>query len=72
MLTLSQIPYECKPLLGGSARTSLVVTCSPEPEHVGETMGTMRFGQRAMRVENSVRQQQASEYRVAVRRCKLN
>ena len=54
--------------IGGSARTSLVVTCSPEPRHVTETVTTMRFGQRAMRVENAVKQQQVAEYRAAVKR----
>ena len=38
--------------LGGNARTSLVVTVGPDVEHTGESVCTMLFGQRAMRVQN--------------------
>ena len=46
----SKLTRLLKDCFGGSARTSLVVTCSLDPRHVGETVTTMRFGQRAMRV----------------------
>jgi len=44
------------------------VTCSPDPTHAGETTTTLRFGQRAMRVETVVKTQRVAEYRAAVKR----
>jgi kinesin family member 5 len=36
--------------LGGNAKTSLIITVSPSPTEVPETLSTLQFGQRAMRV----------------------
>jgi kinesin family protein 5 len=38
---------ECKPLLGGGARTSLIIACSPSTYNAPETITSLRFGQRA-------------------------
>lgn len=39
--------------LGGNARTSLIVTISPSGVNVEETMSSLSFGQRAMRVHSN-------------------
>lgn len=36
--------------LGGNARTAVIVCCSPSALHVGETLTSLRFGTRAMKV----------------------
>ncbi|TMW67809.1 hypothetical protein Poli38472_007481 [Pythium oligandrum] len=36
--------------LGGNAKTSLIITVSPSPTEAHETLSTMQFGQRAMKV----------------------
>ena len=38
--------------LGGNSRTAMVVCCSPEPAHAPESLSTLRFGERAKRIEN--------------------
>ena len=38
--------------LGGNARTSLIITCSPARYNLDETLSTLRFGARAKRVKN--------------------
>ena len=40
--------------LGGRAVTCLIVTLSPAPENAVETLSTLRFGQRAKKVQNRV------------------
>lgn len=41
--------------LGGNAKTSLIVTCSPSIFNEQETMSTLRFGQRAKKIKNVVK-----------------
>lgn len=41
--------------LGGNAKTSLIVTCSPSNFNEQETISTLRFGQRAKMIKNVVK-----------------
>ncbi|KAK6920253.1 Kinesin motor domain [Dillenia turbinata] len=54
--------------LGGTARTSLIVTIGPSPRHRGETTSTILFGQRAMRVENMIKIKEEFDYKSLSRR----
>lgn len=38
--------------LGGNSRTTMIICCSPEAVHSPETLSTLRFGERAKRIEN--------------------
>ena len=38
--------------LGGNAKTSLIITCSPAKYNLDETLSTLRFGARAKRIKN--------------------
>jgi kinesin family member 5 len=38
--------------LGGNAKTSLIITCSPAKFNLEETISTLKFGARAKRVKN--------------------
>jgi kinesin family protein 5 len=38
--------------LGGNAKTSLIITCSPHPFNEAETLSTLRFGIRAKSIKN--------------------
>ena len=62
---LTRLLRDC---FGNGRRASLLVTCSPDPRRAGDTTATLRFGQRAMRVETVVKAQRVVEYRAAVRR----
>lgn len=55
----SHIPYRDSKLtrilqesLGGNARTTLIITCSPSPYNEAETISTLRFGVRAKSIKN--------------------
>lgn len=59
---VSHIPYRDSKLtrvlqesLGGNAKTSLIVTCSPSNFNEPETISTLRFGQRAKMIKNVVK-----------------
>ena len=39
--------------LGGNSKTSLIVTCSPHPSNVAETISTLRFGISAKKIKNN-------------------
>jgi hypothetical protein len=39
---------------GGSARTLLVINCSPCADNAAETLSSLRFGSRALGVKNTV------------------
>lgn len=41
--------------LGGNAKTSLIITCSPSAFNEQETLSTLRFGQRAKMIKNVVK-----------------
>ncbi|CAA0814440.1 Armadillo repeat-containing kinesin-like protein 3 [Striga hermonthica] len=47
---------------GGSARTSLIITIGPSSRHHAETASTIMFGQRAMKVVNSVKVKEEFDY----------
>lgn len=38
--------------LGGNSRTTLIINCSPSSYNVEETLSTLRFGERAKKIEN--------------------
>lgn len=38
--------------LGGNARTTLIINCSPSSYNVVETLSTLRFGNRAKKIQN--------------------
>ncbi|KAK4385640.1 Kinesin-like protein KIN-UC [Sesamum angolense] len=47
---------------GGSARTSLIITIGPSSRHRAETASTIMFGQRAMKVVNTVKVKEEFDY----------
>ncbi|KAL0317341.1 UNVERIFIED_CONTAM: Kinesin-like protein KIN-UC [Sesamum angustifolium] len=47
---------------GGSARTSLIITIGPSSRHHAETASTIMFGQRAMKVVNTVKVKEEFDY----------
>merc|ERR1719327_137709 len=58
----THIPYRDSKLtrvlqesLGGNAKTSLIITCSPSNFNEQETISTLRFGQRAKMIKNVVK-----------------
>ena len=73
--THHHIPYReskltrlLKDSLGGTAMTSLIVTASPGVEHLSETVAALNFGQRALKVTNSLVVKQEVDYRLSARR----
>jgi hypothetical protein len=48
--------------LGGNARTSLVVCCASAAEHAEETLHSLQFGSRAMRVVTQAKVNECSEF----------
>lgn len=58
----SHIPYRDSKLtrllmdsLGGNSKTTLIICCSTDREHITETLSTLRFGERAKKVQNNAR-----------------
>lgn len=49
---------------GGTARTSLVVTIGPSARHYSETSSTILFGQRAMKVVNTMKLKEEVDYEI--------
>ncbi|OEL38965.1 Armadillo repeat-containing kinesin-like protein 1 [Dichanthelium oligosanthes] len=49
---------------GGTARTSLVVTIGPSSRHYSETSSTIMFGQRAMKVVNTIKLKEEIDYEI--------
>ncbi|XP_039142909.1 kinesin-like protein KIN-UC [Dioscorea cayenensis subsp. rotundata] len=47
---------------GGTARTSLVITVGPSARHYSETASTIAFGQRAMKVVNTIKLKEEIDY----------
>lgn len=41
--------------LGGNSKTTLIICCNSEKDHISETLSTLRFGERAKRVKNIAR-----------------
>lgn len=48
----SKLTAALEPALGGLARTSVVVCCSPDGCHAEETLQTLRFGEMCSRIEH--------------------
>lgn len=48
--------------------TSLIVTASPDATHLSETVAALNFGQRALKVTNSLVVKQEVDYRLTARR----
>ncbi|KAI4377888.1 hypothetical protein MLD38_015449 [Melastoma candidum] len=67
----SKLTRLLKDSFGGTARTSLVVTIGPSPRHRGETMSTIMFGQRAMKVENMLKLKEEFDYKSLSRRLEV-
>eukprot|EP00239_Pterosperma_sp_CCMP1384_P000083 CAMPEP_0197846354 /NCGR_PEP_ID=MMETSP1438-20131217/3106_1 /TAXON_ID=1461541 /ORGANISM="Pterosperma sp., Strain CCMP1384" /LENGTH=825 /DNA_ID=CAMNT_0043457965 /DNA_START=38 /DNA_END=2515 /DNA_ORIENTATION=+ len=66
----SHVPYReskltrlVKDSFGGTARTSLVVTVGPAVTYYNETSNTIKFGQRAIKIENSLRKRELIDYK---------
>ncbi|KEP63427.1 UNVERIFIED_CONTAM: kinesin, putative [Hammondia hammondi] len=60
LIASSFVPYRDSKLtrvlqdaLGGNSNTCLILSCSQDAVHLSESISTLRFGQRAMRVKNS-------------------
>ena len=58
----SHVPYRDSKLtqilhdaLGGNSKTTLIVCCNHEESHVPETLSTLRFGERAKKIQNKAR-----------------
>ncbi|KAL6645194.1 hypothetical protein ACP70R_016802 [Stipagrostis hirtigluma subsp. patula] len=49
---------------GGTARTSLVVTIGPSARHYSETSSTIMFGQRAMKIVNTIKLKEEVDYEI--------
>lgn len=56
----THIPYRDSKLtrvlqesLGGNSKTTLIVTCSPHPNNLSETISTLRFGISAKKIKNT-------------------
>lgn len=41
--------------LGGNSRTTLIINCSPSSYNVDETLSTLRFGERAKKIQNKAK-----------------
>jgi len=49
----SRLTFLLKESLGGNAKTTLIVTCSPHSFNLDETISTLRFAVRAKRIKNT-------------------
>ncbi|KAI5647344.1 hypothetical protein M9H77_33349 [Catharanthus roseus] len=67
----SKLTRLLKDSFGGTSRTSLVVTIGPSPRHRGETVSTILFGQRAMKVENMLKIKEEFDYKSLAKRLEI-
>lgn len=56
---------------GGSARTSLIITIGPSSRHYPETTSTIMFGQRAMKIVNTVKLREEFDYENLCRKLEI-
>jgi len=63
----SKLTRLLKDSFGGSARTSLVVCVGPSVNYHSETTNTIKFGQRAIKIENSLRRRELVDYKALCR-----
>ena len=67
----SKLTHILKESLGGNAKTTLLIACSPHKFNLDETISTLRFGARAKMIENEVKinkQRSAAELEAIVDR----
>ncbi|KAL6074629.1 Kinesin-like protein unc-104 [Balamuthia mandrillaris] len=59
----SKLTFILRESLGGNSKTTLVCACSPHSSNLEETVSTLRFGQRAKQIKNTVQvnQQRSAE-----------
>jgi len=50
--------------LGGNAKTSMVVNIGPSKKHLDETLSSLKFGKRAMNVQNKPRINKKTDYKL--------
>jgi len=70
----SKLTHILKESLGGNAKTTLLIACSPHKFNLDETISTLRFGARAKMIENEVKvnkQRSAAELEAIVDRLTL-
>eukprot|EP00742_Colponemidia_sp_Colp-10_P005079 GILJ01005425.1.p1 GENE.GILJ01005425.1~~GILJ01005425.1.p1 ORF type:complete len:1097 (-),score=197.52 GILJ01005425.1:131-3421(-) len=67
--TAAHIPFRDSKLtrllqdsLGGTAKTALVITVCGAGSYAGETLSSLQFGQRAMKVQNTIRRHNKVDY----------
>jgi kinesin family protein 5 len=53
---------------GGTAKTSLIVTIGPRRAHHSETAAALAFGQRALKVENTLRVKEDVDFKLSSRK----
>lgn len=63
----SKLTRLLKDSFGGSARTSLVVNVGPSVQYFSETLNTTKFGQRAIKIENTLRRRELVDYKALCR-----
>lgn len=51
----SKLTHILRESLGGNSKTTLIIACSPHSFNVEETISTLKFGQRAKSIKNSVK-----------------
>ncbi|KAL6495432.1 hypothetical protein OROGR_029995 [Orobanche gracilis] len=67
----SKLTRLLKDSFGGTSRTSLIVTIGPSPRHRAETVSTIMFGQRAMKVENMLKIKEEFDYKSLSKRLEI-
>lgn len=73
--SLAHIPYRdskltrlLQPALGGNARTAIICAVTPAVLHMDETLSTLKFASRAMKVTNSAKTNEFLDDRAKLRR----
>ena len=52
--------------LGGNARTSMIVNIGPSTKHIDETIMSLKFAERAKKIENKPKKNTKVDYKVLV------
>jgi len=63
----SKLTRLLKDSFGGTARTSLIVCIGPSVNYYSETLNTVKFGQRAIKIENTLRRRELVDYKALCR-----
>eukprot|EP00740_Mantoniella_antarctica_P003830 CAMPEP_0181353562 /NCGR_PEP_ID=MMETSP1106-20121128/2898_1 /TAXON_ID=81844 /ORGANISM="Mantoniella antarctica, Strain SL-175" /LENGTH=1124 /DNA_ID=CAMNT_0023466175 /DNA_START=118 /DNA_END=3489 /DNA_ORIENTATION=- len=76
--TPTHVPYReskltrlLKDSFGGTAKTSLLVTIGPGRAHHSETAAALAFGQRALKVENTLRIKEDLDFKLSTRKLQV-